>query len=81
MEDKWDGQERRNINWDEIISHMAMVNEKLSWINVAIQELTKKVGIQNGRVGKLEQWKAYVLGCAAVSGFVLGVIFTIIFKK
>lgn len=60
----WNGEERRNVDWREVTDHMATVN-------VTLQQLVEKVGKQNGRIAKLENWRWFVLGgCAVIVGLV-----------
>lgn len=55
--------------------HMAGSVEVLKYIKEGIDSLNVKVGIQNGRVSKLEHDRAYVMGGCAVIGAIVGVIF------
>ena len=34
--------------------------------NKKVDDLNIKVGIQNGRIGTLERWKAYLFGCTTI---------------
>ena len=52
-------EERREAN-AKIISFMATAAEKLENIHIDIVQLNNKVGIQNGRVVKLEEWKQII---------------------
>ena len=40
-----------------------------------LKQLNEKVKIQNGRIGKLENWRWFVLGGCAVVIFILEIIF------
>lgn len=84
---EWDGKERRGVSWETVVSHMATVNEKLDNIDKKISGVDEKVGIQNGRVRKLEDWRAGIKGqilgissacsCAAV---VIGLLISVLKK-
>lgn len=76
----WNGEERRSIRWDDIVSHMATVNQKLDAISKDIGDLNTKVGIQNGRVRKLEDWKLTVVGVGAGVGAVVGFMISHVLK-
>lgn len=62
--------------------HIAGRNEMDKMTVVALNNLTEKVGKQNGRINKLENWKAYILGVAgAIGGFFGGVSLIIAWIK
>ena len=67
---QWTGDERRrNVNWDQIISHMAATNEKLDSIKSECTELKNSIKLQNGRIGKLENWRSWMVGgMATITG-------------
>jgi hypothetical protein len=52
-------EERRAAN-EKIISFIAKAEEKLEGIHTDIISLNTKVGIQNGRVYKIEEWKTEI---------------------
>lgn len=54
-------QERRK-GYEEVVAHMATTNEKLDNICSEIKGLKEAKITQNGRIGKLENWKSYILG-------------------
>ncbi len=74
----WDGIERRNVNWEDIISHMATTNSKLENIHATLVCLDGKVGKLNGRIGKLENWRSYILGAVGAVGCIFAGVITII---
>jgi hypothetical protein len=47
-----------------------VIEEKLKNIHEDILELNNKVGIQNGRIFKLEKWQAFILGGTALVGVI-----------
>lgn len=49
----------------------AIIIERLEGIHTAVDALNVKVGIQNGRVSKLENWKYWIMGGLAVIGIIL----------
>ncbi len=53
-----------------------MEGNKITLHNIAesLTSLNLKVGIQNGRITKLENWKAYVLGGIGGVGGIFGII-------
>lgn len=63
---QWDGQERRRYSLDAI-------GVKIDDIADDIVELKSRVGIQNGRVTKLENWRWFIVGAFAVVGFIIKV--------
>ena len=66
--------ERRQANI-EMVAAMATMSQKVIQIHDDIIDLNTKVGIQNGRIFKLEKWQAFILGGVALLG-VLGSIVT-----
>ncbi len=65
-------EERRNCD-AKFISFMATAEEKLSSIHNDIIELKGRVGIQNGRIFKLEKWQAFIFGGCALMGVIMTV--------
>lgn len=41
-------------------------------VSKQLRELNEKVKIQNGRIGKLENWRWFVVGCTAVAVIAIG---------
>ena len=62
-------EERREANI-EMRMFMASAKDRLDAIHNDIIELNKKVGIQNGRIFKLEKWQTFVFGICAAAGFI-----------
>lgn len=60
--------------WDSVISHMATTNAELKNMTEVMGELKEKVGKQNGRIAKLETWRAYILGAIGVSTFIIAIV-------
>lgn len=71
----WDGKsERRSIIWEDVVSHIATTNQVLKDVDGSIRALDDKVGIQNGRILKLENWRSWILGGLTVVTFIAGII-------
>ena len=54
-------------------SDNAVMFEKLNRMHDDINEVKISVGIQNGRVSKLEQWRSYFTGGLGVIVFLLAI--------
>jgi hypothetical protein len=65
-------QERRK-GYEDIIAHMAKTNEALSNITETLVELKEAKKIQNGRIGKLENWRSWMIGGMAAIGALVGI--------
>jgi hypothetical protein len=63
----WDGEDRRSVNWREITDHMATTN-------IILSQLVEKVGKQNGRILKLENWRWFVIGACAVVTVLIDIV-------
>lgn len=66
--------EERRANNDRIVAFMATSAGELKNISADIKELKNRVGIQNGRVFKLEKWQAFILGGVALLGVMGGML-------
>lgn len=64
----------RRANNDKIISFIATATEELKGIRYDINELKDRVGIQNGRVFKLEFKYAMLLGAGALLGIIGSIV-------
>lgn len=51
---------------DESRTYRGELKIHIENIHKTMAELNDKVKIQNGRIGKLENWRWFVLGCSAV---------------
>lgn len=58
----------------DVEKHMSGNIKVLEGFTLALGELKEKVGKQNGRVGKLEAWRAGVLGMMGIIIFLIGKI-------
>lgn len=79
--EKWDGQERRNINWDVIIERIhsmemsiSGLSSKFDGIRESIDKLDNRIISQNGRVTKLELWTARLIGALIIMSLLMAPI-------
>ena len=64
----WDGvTERRSVN-------LGVISVKLDNMHDDIIELKDRVKVQNGRIGKLENWRSYMLGGLALAVFIITLV-------
>lgn len=59
-------EERRNTSLEQMLIAMGKLEQITSDTNRTVSELSTKVGIQNGRVGNLEKWQAFIQGAVAI---------------
>jgi hypothetical protein len=64
-------QERRENTLENILLKIGHIEEIGTQNHESLIALNQKVAIQNGRVGVLENWKAYMLGAIAVLSFLV----------
>ena len=53
---------------------LVRIDERVYSIQKELENINRKIGEQYERIEKLEQWKSYVLGAAAVIGVVVASI-------
>lgn len=58
--------ERRQGNIELLLVEMGKLQAVTESTNKTVYELSEKVGIQNGRVGKLEKWQSFLYGIATI---------------
>lgn len=58
--------ERRQGNIELLLVEMGKLQAVTDSTNKTVSELSEKVGIQNGRVGKLEKWQSFLYGIATI---------------
>ena len=51
------------------------IDQKLDDLKETVVSLIASVDKQNGRIGKLERWRAYAIGIATAASVILGRIF------
>ena len=61
-----DSDERRSANVELLLIESGKLHEIAKNTQKTVDELSIKVGIQNGRVGKLEKWQSFLYGIAVV---------------
>lgn len=59
-------EERRQASIETIIMEMGSMKQLASDTKTHVENLVKQVSIQNGRVGKLEQWVSLLKGMGIV---------------
>lgn len=59
-------EERRKSSIEFMFVELGKLQETARNTHEIVQNLDVKVGIQNGRVGKLENWKSFVLGMGCI---------------
>lgn len=59
-------EERRGATIEHLLESMGEIKQIGKQNSDSLRELNEKVAIQNGRVGKLENWRSYMLGAVAV---------------
>ena len=45
------------------------------------RDIIKRLDLQNGRVRKLENWRAYIIGYVSAVAFFTGLFITILFRR
>ena len=58
--------ERRANSIEAVLISLGELKSSSSYIKEIVDKLDNKVGIQNGRVGKLERWQAYTQGAVMI---------------
>lgn len=59
-------EERRNNSLDRLLVEMGSIKEMCKTTHETVESLNNRVGIQNGRVGKLEKWQSYLMGMGTI---------------
>lgn len=71
-------EERRNATLDTLLIEIGHVKATVTDVKDKVDELEKRVSVQNGRVSRQEMWKAYMTGAVAIlSAFMVPVILMI----
>jgi len=60
---------------------LVRIDERVGAIQTDIRELNKELTIHHSRIGKLENWRFYVLGVASVLGAAAAVIVALITRS
>lgn len=59
-------EERRNNSLDRLLVEIGGLKEMCKTTHETVSSLNTRVGIQNGRVGKLEKWQSYLMGMGTI---------------
>lgn len=59
-------EDRRGANIELLLMEMGKLQVVTQATNKTVTELSVKVGIQNGRVGKLERWQSFLYGVSTL---------------
>ena len=59
-------QERRAASLEVVLVELGKIIQVASDTRNTVAELSLKVGVQNGRVGKIERWQAFIQGAGAI---------------
>lgn len=59
-------EERRANSVETVLLKLGELSEASKDIKQTVSDLKDRVGIQNGRVGKLEKWQSFMQGVIAV---------------
>mgnify|MGYP001597786840 CR=1 FL=1 len=60
------GEERRTASIETVLVELGKLSQMTADTRTTLVELSLKVGIQNGRVGKIERWQAFLQGCGLI---------------
>lgn len=58
--------ERRGHSLEVVLVSLGRLEEQSKHIHETVCSLNERVGIQNGKVGKLERWQAYIQGSLTI---------------
>lgn len=58
--------ERRQNSLETVLVSLGRLEESNAHIHETVCDLKERVGIQNGKVGKLERWQSYTQGCVMI---------------
>lgn len=59
-------EERRTNSMEVVLVSLGKLEQSTTDIKETVLSLKDKVGIQNGRVGKIERWQAFIQGGVAI---------------
>lgn len=59
-------EERRSNSIEMVLISLGKLEQSATDIKETVDKLDTKVGIQNGKVGKLEKWQALIQGAVGV---------------
>lgn len=59
-------QERRSASIELVLVELGKISQVAADTRTTVTELSSKVGVQNGRVGKIERWQAFMQGAGMI---------------
>ncbi len=60
---------------------MARIDERVKALLLVVDEVRTLLAQQNGRVGSLERWRAYLTGAIAIVSLAFGLAMTVVLGK
>lgn len=60
-------EERRTASLEQVLVELGKISQLSSDTRATMADLSLRVGIQNGRVSKIERWQAFLQGCGAIT--------------
>ena len=59
-------EERRIASLEVVLVELGKISQLTTDTKSTVTELSLRVGIQNGRVGKIERWQAFIQGAGMI---------------
>ena len=59
-------EERRTASIETVLIELGKISQLSTDTKTTVEELKNRVGFQNGRVGKLERWQAFIQGAGMI---------------
>lgn len=59
---------------NKLFQTLGAIQESVENTSEDVKQIDAKLTKQNGRVGSLERWRAYIVGIVAGIGFIIGAI-------
>jgi len=59
-------EERRTASIEIVLVELGKISQTAQDTKATVEELKNRVGFQNGRVGKLERWQAFIQGAGMI---------------
>ena len=59
-------EERRIASLEVVLGELGKISQLTTDTKSTVTELSLRVGIQNGRVGKIERWQAFIQGAGMI---------------
>lgn len=64
-------EERRAASIEAVLITLGEIKNSATGTAKDVSDLKERVGIQNGRVGKIEKWQSFIQGALAIIGIVV----------